>query len=116
MPTPSDLAPPNARVAAAATLAAGALIAQQVAGRAVRDALFLGAFPVSALPLAMTGAAVVSLGAVLAFARLLQRHGPARVVNATVAVSAALRASAAVPNGARVTRRMPPTWTLPFSG
>lgn len=82
-----------AGAARAATLAAGALIAQQVAGRAVRDALFLGAFPVSALPLAMTGAAVVSLGAVLAFARLLQRHGPARVVNATVAVSAALLVS-----------------------
>ena len=41
----------------AAMLAAGALIAQQVAGRATRDALFLSTFHVSSLPLVMIAGA-----------------------------------------------------------
>ena len=52
----------------AAMLAAGALIAQQVAGRAVRDALFLSTFHVSSLPLVMIAAAVVSVSVVISVA------------------------------------------------
>jgi ATP:ADP antiporter, AAA family len=75
---------------AAATVAAGALIAQQVAGKATRDTLFLSAFDVSALPLAMITAALVSGGAVIAFTVALARWSPARVVPVTLAVGTVL--------------------------
>jgi len=64
----------------AAMLAAGALIAQQVVGKATRDALFLSSFRVSSLPVAMIVAAVASSLAVLAFASALSRRGPARLL------------------------------------
>jgi AAA family ATP:ADP antiporter len=72
--------PSHRSAVVAATLAAGALIAQQVAGRATRDALFLSSFPVSALPLAMIAAALASALAVLGFSSALSRRSPARVV------------------------------------
>lgn len=72
--------PGHRTAVAAATLAAGALIAQQVAGKATRDALFLSTFPVSALPVVMIASAIVSGLAVLAFSAALQRRAPARVV------------------------------------
>jgi hypothetical protein len=74
----------------AAMLAAGALVAQQVAGRATRDALFLSSFPVSALPLAMIGSAVASALAVLGFSAALSRRSPARVVPLAVAAGTVL--------------------------
>ena len=74
----------------AVTVAAGALIAQQVAGRATRDALFLSSFPVSALPLAMIGAAVASALAVLGFSSALSRRSPARVVPLALATGTVL--------------------------
>jgi ATP:ADP antiporter, AAA family len=74
----------------AAMLAAGALVAQQVAGKATRDALFLSAFPVAALPLAMIASAIVSALAVLGFSAALARRSPARVVPAAVAVATVL--------------------------
>ena len=61
-------------------LAAGALIAQQVVGKATRDALFLSSFHVSSLPVVMIVAAVASSLAVLAFSSALTRRGPARVL------------------------------------
>ena len=64
----------------AAMLAAGALIAQQVVGKATRDALFLSSFRVSSLPVVMIVAAVASSLAVLAFASALARRGPARLL------------------------------------
>jgi ATP:ADP antiporter, AAA family len=75
---------------AAATVAAGALIAQQVAGKATRDTLFLSTFDVSSLPLAMITAALVSGGAVIAFTVALARWSPARVVPVTLAVGTVL--------------------------
>jgi hypothetical protein len=75
-----------ARVAAAA---AGLLIAQLVAGRAVRDALFLSAFPVASLPAMMLASAVASIAAALAFAGALGRRAPRTVVAWTLAASAA---------------------------
>ena len=61
------------RAVAAVMVAAGALVAQQVAGRATRDALFLSTFHVSSLPLAMIASALVSA---LAVSRLLGRPRP----------------------------------------
>jgi len=74
----------------AAMLAAGALIAQQVAGRAVRDALFLSTFHVSSLPLVMIAAAVVSALAVLGFSAALSRRSPAQVVPVSIAAGTVL--------------------------
>ncbi len=71
----------------AGLLAAFAMIAQQVAGKATRDALFLSSFPASDLPKVMIAAAVVSIGAVALMSRGLARFGPARVVPGAFVVS-----------------------------
>ncbi len=71
---------------AAAT--AVALIAQQVAGKAARDALFLTSFSAATLPLVMAAAAVLSLVAVLWLSRLMAKHSPARVMPVLFAMSA----------------------------
>ena len=73
-----------------AILAAGLLVAQQVAGKATRDAFFLSQFPVTALPVMSMAAALVSLLAVLAFARGMAALSPGRMVPLTVALSAVL--------------------------
>ena len=74
----------------AAMLAAGALIAQQVVGKATRDALFLSAFHVSSLPLMMIASALASSLAVLAFSTAMARRSPARVVPITLAAGTVL--------------------------
>ena len=66
------------------------MIAQQVAGKATRDALFLSQFDVAHLPKVIIAAAVVSLLAVAAMSALLPRFGPRRVVPITFVVSAGL--------------------------
>jgi ATP/ADP translocase len=71
-------------------LAAGALVAQQVAGRATRDALFLTTFDVTWLPAVMIASAVVSAGGVFAFSAAFARRSPARVLPATVAAATLL--------------------------
>lgn len=73
-----------------AILAAALLVAQQVAGKATRDALFLSNFDVASLPAMMAGAAVVSLLAALVFARGLAVLSPARLLPAALGVSGAL--------------------------
>jgi AAA family ATP:ADP antiporter len=74
----------------AGMVAAGALVAQQVAGRATRDTLFLSSFSVSSLPLVMIAAAVVSGAAVLAFSAALSRRSPAQVVPLILAAGTGL--------------------------
>lgn len=69
---------------------AAALVAQQVASNAGRDALFLTHFEVTTLPWFVAGAAALSLPAALASGRLLARLSPVRVVPWLLAVSAAL--------------------------
>src|SRR5438552_216441 len=69
--------PPGAILA---TIASGTVIAQQVAGKAARDAMFLSNFSVTLLPTAMATAAVLSLAAVVWISRLIVRHSPARVL------------------------------------
>jgi ATP:ADP antiporter, AAA family len=76
--------PPGARVA---TVASAAMIAQQVAGKATRDALFLSNFSVRLLPAMMAGSAVFSLVAVLWLSRMMLRHSPAKVVPAAFGAS-----------------------------
>jgi len=58
------------------------MIAQHIAGKATRDALFLSYFDVSQLPKLMMVSAVLSVIAVVAMSRMLARFGPARLVPA----------------------------------
>ena len=63
-----------------AMMAATLMIAQHIAGKATRDALFLSHFDVADLPKAMMLSAAVSVAAVVAMSRLLARFGPARLI------------------------------------
>ena len=78
------------RAAWPATIASASLVAQLVAGKATRDALFLTHFGLDLLPAAMIGAAALSALSVIVMSRVLTRSGPARVVPATFAASAVL--------------------------
>ncbi|XXT50589.1 hypothetical protein WMF23_03340 [Sorangium sp. So ce542] len=80
----------SARPVLIAALASGAMIAQQVAGRATRDALFLSAFGAADVPKVMAAGAVLSFAAVLLLSRALLQLSPARVVPATCAASSVL--------------------------
>ena len=88
--TPSRSDPTDRQAATAATFAVFLLIAQQVAARAVRDALFLSAFQVKSLPLVMGGAAVFALVGAGILSLALARRSPSRVVPAAAALSAGL--------------------------
>src|SRR5688500_17683404 len=61
------------RAAHAATLCAALTFAQQVAGKAARDALFLSAFDVSALPAMLVVSALASIALALASTRWMTR-------------------------------------------
>ena len=74
----------------AAPLTAAALIAQQVGANAFRDGLFLSVFSVQSLPYFVAGTAVLAIGAAWVSGQLLARLGPARMVPALFALSAAL--------------------------
>jgi hypothetical protein len=73
-----------------APLTAAALLAQQVASNALRDALFLSWFPVTTLPYFMAISAVLAVPAAESSGRLLARFGPARLVPTVFGVSGAL--------------------------
>jgi len=66
------------------------MIAQQVAGKVTRDALFLHYFPATALPRAVILASVLSIAGSLIFSRLLTRATPAWVVPRLFGLSAVL--------------------------
>src|ERR1043165_9204232 len=83
---PTRGAPPVFLASACAAL----LIAQHVAGRTCRDALFLSSFPLSELPKVMVGAAALGLIAVLAASWVMPRHGPGRVISLLLFGSALL--------------------------
>lgn len=72
-----------------AMAASGFMLAYQVASKAVRDAVFLSAWPATALPSIVIAAAIVAVTIVPLFARLLARFGPAVVVPAGFLLSAA---------------------------
>lgn len=67
-------------------LGAALIMAHQVAGKAVRDGLFLSQFSASDLPKIMAAAAVLSIVMGLLFARRMSRFGPARVVPVAFAI------------------------------
>ena len=89
----SRLSASDRRAVAAATLAAGLLIAQQVAARAVRDALFLSAFQVKSLPLVMGASAIAALAGAELLSVGLSRKAPSRLVPAVAGLSALLLAA-----------------------
>ena len=74
----------------AAMFTAAGMIAQQVGGKATRDALFLSTFDVTSLPAMFIGASVFSFAMVLLFSRLLSRFGPARVMPMALGASGLL--------------------------
>ena len=74
----------------AASVTAGAMIAQQVAGKATRDALFLSSFSVTDLPTMIIVSALVSALLVVGVSRAMTKIGPGRFVPAVYAVSVAL--------------------------
>jgi ATP:ADP antiporter, AAA family len=73
-----------------ALFAATTMIAQQVAGKATRDALFLSNFDVTNLPKVMIASAIASMTGVLIMSRLLSRFSPFTLVPAVFGVSAVL--------------------------
>src|SRR5258706_192848 len=104
------------RAVVAAMVAAGALIAQQVAGRATRDALFLSTFHVSSLPLVMIAAALLSALAMLAMMAAfnvvcllaLSRLGPGEAPGRGTGERRASRPEATGPlSGLRVMKEVP---------
>lgn len=74
----------------AATATAVAMIAQQTAGKAVRDALFLSQFEMAALPTILAVSAVLTIGVVLLVGPLIRRVGPGRVIPNAFVVSGIL--------------------------
>jgi len=73
-----------------AAFTAATMIAHQVAAKTARDSLFLTYFDVTWLPTVTIVAALVSAAAVLLFAGLLARRGPARLMPPIYAGSGAL--------------------------
>lgn len=81
---------PSSRIAAAvpaATACAFAMITCQVAGKAVRDALFLSSFGIDALPGMIAGASILTILAVFLASRALVKLGPGRLVPAAFGLS-----------------------------
>jgi hypothetical protein len=72
----------------AAALASAAMIAQQVAGKATRDALFLTQYDVGRLPGMMIVSAILSFGSAIVAARALARFGPGPVVRVAFVLNA----------------------------
>ena len=68
---------------------AALMVAHQVAGKAVRDATFLTAWPASQLPAIVAATALLVVGAVPLYSRLLERFGPRPVVSIGFILSAA---------------------------
>ncbi|MBX3228220.1 MAG: hypothetical protein KIT84_26655 [Labilithrix sp.] len=77
---------------AAATVAAAATIAQQVIGKATRDAMFLSHYSPQQLPLVMIASSIVSIGVIAAMTAALRKRGPLMVVPAAFALHALLAA------------------------
>jgi hypothetical protein len=84
----------------AATLGAAALVAQQVVGKALRDALFLTSFGVELLPYAMLCAAILSGGLLMGLARAVRVRSARGVARTALLGSAALLVAAWLVSGA----------------
>lgn len=75
----------------AAMFAAAVMISYQVAGKAVRDAVFLTTYPVTQLPAMVISAAMASIASSYFAGRWLDRHSPERLVPFAFLASAALQ-------------------------
>ena len=80
----------DASALAFALFAATTMIAQQVAGKATRDALFLSNFDITSLPKVVIAAAIASMAGVLIMSRLLSRYSPVSLVPGIFGLSAVL--------------------------
>lgn len=84
-----QLAEPNeTRGAQVAAFTSMLLIAQQVAGKAARDALFLSSFHAKSLPFAMATGALLSLAAVYGLSRWMAKSTPATIMPVLFSISA----------------------------
>lgn len=73
-----------------AAICATVMIAQQVASKAMRDALFLSVYDVTTLPVLLTGSAIISIGVVLFMSWTLSLFSPARISPIAFAASGVL--------------------------
>lgn len=73
-----------------ALFAATTMIAQQVAGKATRDALFLSNFDVTNLPKVVIAAAIASIAGVLLMSRLLSVFSPIKLIPVVFGLSSLL--------------------------
>jgi hypothetical protein len=73
-----------------AAAAATSMVAEHIAAKTARDALFLSAFGIKALPSMFVVAALATIVAIAPMARLLVATGPARLVPAAFSASALL--------------------------
>jgi hypothetical protein len=73
-----------------AMLTAGLAIAQQVAGKSLREGLFLSTYSVSDLPKVMLGSALAAIPIVLMVARLMTHLGPNKLTPSLFVTSAVL--------------------------
>jgi HEAT repeat protein len=78
------------RAASIAILTSIPMVAQLIAGRAVRDALFLTEYDAVYLPRVMLAAAALSLGAAMSVSRLMPRWGPRGTALALAVVNGAI--------------------------
>ena len=78
------------RAANFALLSATLIIAQQVAGKATRDSLFLYYFEITDLPKVVIAGGILSIISVLTMSKLLTRFGPAHIVPNAFSLSAIL--------------------------
>ena len=83
------------------------MLAHQVAGKAVRDSLFLSNYPASDLPKVVIAAAAVTIPFVLIFARAMRRFGPQRLVPAGFFISSMAHFAEY-----RLTTGNPPLWCV----
>ncbi len=76
-----------------ATVCAATMIAQQVASKAMRDALFLKWFDIQSLPLMLILSAVLSIGFVLLMSRAMAIFSPAKISPIAFSISGILLAA-----------------------
>lgn len=87
-----ESSPAESRASRLSMLTAAIAIGHLVAGKSIREGLFLSTFPVTDLPKAMLGAALIAMPIALLVARLMTKLGPARVTPVMFVVSALLSA------------------------
>ena len=73
-----------------AMVCAGAVSAQFIAGKATRDALYLGALDITSLPSIVIATAAFSIVLVMLSSRMLRRVSPATVIPIAFVVNAVL--------------------------